>query len=159
MFMIPVVFALHSLGGQRSPGVSRATAAVGVLALSLIVLFLLLIFAQALWDVIYMVPQGVLGLWLIVVSQLVSSELPRSLTRLGTVAGVGLVLVAAFPIGFGIFVDPIGFHGPIPFDYVPHQAHMANVIVHIILLIGTFVGVTTYPIWATLLGRRLLRKS
>ena len=56
VLMIPAVFALHSLGRQHSPGVSRATAAVGVVALSLIVLFLLLIFVNVVWDVMYMVP-------------------------------------------------------------------------------------------------------
>lgn len=159
IFMIPVVLALHSLGRQRSPGVSRATVALSVAALSLVVLFLLLIFANVVWDVLYMIPQGLLGVWLIVVNRLLSSTFPRSLTRLGTVAGVGLVLVAAFPIGFGIFVDPIGFHGPVPFDFDPPQANTANAIVHMVLLVGSFMGVTTYPIWATLLGRKLLRKE
>lgn len=159
VFMIPVVFALHSLGLQHSPGVSRATAAVGVAALSLVVLCLLPGFVNVEWDAVYMIPQGVLGVWLIVVNRLVSSVLPRGLTRLGTVAGVGLVLVATFPIGFAIFVDPIGFHGLFTVDHRPIPANMANAIVHNILLIGTFMGVTTYPIWSMLVGRKLLRKS
>ncbi len=157
LFMIPVVFTLGGMGSQHSRGVSRATVAVGVAALSLIVLCLLLIFVNVISDEIYMVPQGVLGMWLIVVNRLVSSVLPRSLTRLGTVVGIGLVLVAAFPIGSVIFVDPR--IGPIPFDYQPPKGtDMANGILHIVLLIGSFMGVATYPIWATLLGRRLLRE-
>ncbi len=97
LFMIPVVFTLGAIGSQHSRGVSRATVAVGVAALSLIVLCLLLIFVNVIADTIYLVPQGVLGAWLIVVNRLLSSVLPRTLTWLGIVCGVGLVLVAAFP--------------------------------------------------------------
>jgi hypothetical protein len=156
VFLLPVVLAVKSLGHQQSASVGRATAAVGVAALSLVVLFLLLTFVKV-WDAMYMIPQGVLGVWLIVVNRQATGVFPRSLTRLGQVSGVGLLLVGAFPISYAIFVDPIGFHGPVPFDSVPPQAPTANAIVHIVLLIGTFMGVTTYPIWAALLGRRLLR--
>jgi hypothetical protein len=158
IFMVPVVFLFRPLDHLPSPGVSRATTMLGLLALSLIVLAVSLIFAHAVWDALYMIPQGLLGVWLIAVSQLGSTEMPRGLTRLGKVAGVGLVLVAAFPISYAIFVDPIGFHGPVPFDYVPPQATTANVIVHVVLLLGTVIGVAMYPIWSILFGRGLLRQ-
>lgn len=156
LFMIPVVFMLGEIANQHSRGISRANVAVGVSALSLIILCLLLTFANVLADDIYTVPQGMLGIWLIVISWRVSSVLSRSLTWLGTVIGVGLLLVAAFPIGFAIFVDPS--FGPWPFDYEPPKGtERANEILHNMFFIGSFMGVTTYPIWAVLVGRRLLR--
>lgn len=157
IFMIPVVFALRNLIGQPSSSTSRAIAVVGVTALLLVVLFLLLIFANLMWDALYMIPQGVFGVWLIVANRWLSSVLPRGLTRLGAVAGVGLVLVGTFPIGYSIFVDPNGLHGPIPFDSASPPPTMADTILHVVLLIGTLMGVATYPLWATLLGRRLRR--
>ena len=157
LFMIPVALALYRIGRQHSPGVSRGTVVVGVVALSLIVFCLLLIFINVLADEIYMIPQGVLGLWLILVSRSGSTVLSRSLRVLGTVVGIGLVLVAAFPIGSAIFVAPR--IGPIPFDYQPPKGtETADGILHIVLLIGSLMGVATYPIWATLVGRRLLRQ-
>ncbi len=159
LLMIPVVFALGAIGSQHSRGVSRATVAVGVAALSLIVLCLLLTFANVIADSIYMVPQGVLGIWLIVVNRLLPSVLPRSLRWLGIVCGVGLVLVAAFPIGYGMFVDSAIFHGPDTHAPEPPGTETANSIVHNVLSIGTFMGVTTYPIWAALVGCRLLRQK
>jgi hypothetical protein len=159
ILMIPVVFALYNLGRQRSEKVSRTAAALGLVALSLIIALLALTVAKAIWDVLYMIPQGLLGFWLIAVNRSTSPKSPRSLRILGTVSGVGLVLVAAFPIGYAIFVDPLGLHGPVPFDYVPPQAVIANATVHIVLVVGTFMGVATYPIWAALLGRKLLHMS
>ena len=156
LFMIPVAFGLHALARQRTLGMSRATLAVGVVALSGIVLLVSLIFVNVVWDVLYMIPQGILGVWLVVVNRLMSRVLPRGLTRLGTVAGLGLVLVGTFPLAFAIFVDPVGLHGPIPDDQ-PFPETTANGIIHIVLLIGTLMGVSTYPIWTILLGRRLLR--
>jgi len=91
-----------------------------------------------------------------VVNRRLSSVLPRSLTRFGTVVGFGLLLVGTFPLAYGIFVDPIGLRGPVPHDY-PNLETTANAITHIVLLVGTFMGVVTYPIWTILLGRQLLR--
>jgi hypothetical protein len=65
------------------------------------------------------------------------------------VAGVGLVLVSAFPIGYALFVDPAILHGPVADDDpTPPGTETANEIVHIALAIGTLIGCSTYPIWA-----------
>jgi hypothetical protein len=160
LLMIPVVLTLASIARQRSPSPTRATVPVGVSALLLVVLFLLLIFVKIVPDDLYMIPQGLLALWLIVENRRLSGVLPRGLARLGIVAGVGLLLVAIFPIGFTLFVDPTHLNGWTPFDYQPPPGtDTANATVHILLLIGTFMGVATYPIWTLLLGRRLLRES
>jgi hypothetical protein len=107
-----------------------------------------------------MIPLGLFGVWLIGENRNLSSFLPRSLTRLGTVAGVGLVFIGIFPIAFTLFVDRAHLLGWTPFDYQPPPGtDMANGLSHILLIIGTFTGLTTLPIWAALVGRRLLKAS
>jgi hypothetical protein len=156
VFLIPVAFVLHTLARQQFPGLSRATLAVGVVSLSLIVLCALLFIVNVVADDLYTVPQGVLGGWLMVVSRRLSTVLPRGLMRFGMVVGFGLLLVGTFPLAYGIFVDPIGLRGPVPPDY-PNPETPANTIIHLVFYIGTFLGVVTYPIWIILLGRQLLR--
>ena len=156
LFMIPVAFGLHTLARQRFPEVSRATLAVGVASLSFIALCALLFIVNVVADDLYLVPQGVLGVWLMVVNRRLSSVLPRGITRFGTVVGLGLLLVGIFPVAYAVFVDPIGLRGPVPPDY-PNPETTANTIIHIVFYIGTLMGVVTYPIWIMLLGRQLLR--
>jgi hypothetical protein len=154
--MIPVALAFH----RFSPGsISRKNATVGVSGLSVIVLCVFPIFFNVLSDSLYMVPQGVLGIWLVVLNLKTSNELSRGVRWLGMFAGVGLFLVSLFPITYAIFVDSTPLFHPVPFDFDPPQAPAANAIVHVVLLIGTFMGVTTYPIWSILVGRKLLRAS
>lgn len=156
LFMIQFAFGLHTLTSQRFPSVSRVTLAVGVVSLSSIVLCALLFLVNVVADDLYTVPQGVLGVWLMVVNQRLASVLRRGLTWFGTVAGFGLLLVGTFPLAYGIFVDPIGLHGPVPPDY-PNPETTANAIIHDVFYVGTVMGVWTYPLWTILLGRRLLR--
>lgn len=156
LFMIHVAFGLPTLASRRFPSVSRATLAVGVVSLSAIVLCALLFLVNVVADDLYTVPQGVLGVWLMVVSQRLASVLPRGLTWFGTVVGFGLLLVGTFPLAYASFVDPIGLHGPVPPDY-PNPETTANAIIHDVFFVGTVMGVWTYPIWTILLGGRLLR--
>ena len=158
LLMIPVVLTLHHIATQHSGGVGRATVAVGVTALSLMILLLLLGFVGVIADVMYMVPQGVLGVWVIVVGRLVPGVVPRGLRWLGFVSGIGLVLVATFPIAFALLVDPVILQIPVPkpLPKVPHNT--ANQLIHIVLKVGSFMGVLTFPIWSALVGRRLLRQ-
>jgi hypothetical protein len=75
---------------------------------------------------------------------------------LGIVAGIGLVLISMFPIGYALFVDSAILHGPISDDDpTPAGTDRANGIVHILLAIGTLVGCSTYPVWTALSGRWL----
>ena len=132
--------------------------AVGVASLCFIVLCLSLDLAGAIWNTWYMVPQGLLGVWLLLVARIAS--LSRGLTRLATVVGLGLILVGSFPLGFAVLVDPVVFHGP-PSAMGANLdgTEAANRIIHIVLLIGTLTGVSTYPIWSILLGRTLLQRG
>lgn len=157
LFMIPVAFALYTLARQKFPSVSRATLALGVASLSFIVLCELLWIVNVVADDLYTVPQGVLGVWLTVVNRRLSGVLPRGLARFGVVVGFGLLLVGTFPLAYAIFVDPIALHGPVPPDYPDPPFTTANTIIHGVFLVGTLLGVITYPIWTILLGHRLHR--
>ena len=82
--------------------------------------------------------------------------LGRGLRWLGMIAGFGMVLVGQFPISYVIFVEPVNYFVPIP-DDSPMVETTANNIIHLLLFIGTNIGVLPYPIWSMLVGRRLLR--
>lgn len=157
LLMIPVALALGRLSRQRPPAMSRATLAFGIVALSLTVFWLALIFIQLAWDAVYTVPQGLVGVWLMLVNWRLSGVLGRAVRWLGTIAGFGMVLVGQFPITYAIFVEPVNFFAPSP-DDASFVETTANSIIHLLLIIGSYFGVLPYPIWSMLVGRRLLRE-
>jgi hypothetical protein len=155
--LIPFTLALDAIARRHAPGSSRAKGIAAVTFLTLIVVLVSLSFVNVIADVLYMIPQGALGGWLIVVCRQTANGLPVGLRRLGIVAGVGLLLISIFPIGYSLFVDSAILHGPISDDDpTPPGTDRANGIVHIALAIGTLIGCSTYPIWTALAGRWLL---
>ena len=155
--LIPFVLALDAIVRQHSPGLSRGTVAAAVIFLVLIVVLMLLSFVNIIADVLYMIPQGALGVWLIVVCRQSANGLPSGLRTLGVVAGIGLMLISLFPIGYALFVDPAILHGPIADnDPTPPGTDRANSIVHMVLALGTLIGCSMYPLWSVLAGRWLL---
>lgn len=104
LLLIPVVFGFYKLSYQRSEGMSKAMLVTGVGTLSFTVLFLLLIFPKLLNDTLYMFPQGIFGVWLIIVSWRMQGILSKGLRWFGVVVGFGLALVGTFPLGMAIFV-------------------------------------------------------
>ena len=159
LLMIPVVFGLQSLSRKRPPGLSRTTLATGIGALSFVVLLLLLIFPKIVWDVLYMFPHGIFGGWLMLVNWRLAGLLPRWLRWFGLVVGFGLVLVGLFPVGYAVFVDPVCLRIPVVLDDFPTDFTPANALLHQLLLVGSYLGVATLPLWSALLGWRLLRTN
>jgi len=155
--LIPFVLALDAIARQRSPESTRLMVAAAIIFLILIVVLTLLSFVNAIADVLYMIPQGALGVWLIVVCRQNANGLPSGLRKLGVVAGIGLILISLFPIGYALFVDPAILHGPISDnDPTPPGTDRANNIVHMVLALGTLIGCSMYPLWSVLAGRWLL---
>ncbi|MDX2046629.1 MAG: hypothetical protein SFU87_07565 [Chitinophagaceae bacterium] len=110
-------------------------------------------------DEYYMIPQGMFGVWLIVINWQLTGILSRGIRWFGIIVGLGLALVGIFNIGYAILVDPIGLRipaAPIKELEIPVET-TANIILHNILIIGSFMGVLTLPIWTIILGRKLLR--
>ncbi|MCO5947361.1 hypothetical protein [Mucilaginibacter flavidus] len=160
LFLIPVVIALFKLIQARSSDLSRAMLNAGVGALCFTILFLLLIFPKIMADTLYMFPQGIFGIWLIIACWRLQRIIPQWFRWFGIIVGVGLALVGIFPIGYAIFVDSVILHIPAPSDAemnkIPTET-TANIVLHQFIYIGTFIGVLPLPIWTILTGIRLLR--
>ena len=158
--LIPFAFALDAIARRQTHGTSRVMVAAAVTFLILIVVLMVLSFANVVADVLYMIPQGAVGVWLITACLQHANGLPKGLRRLGIVAGVGLILISFFPIGYALFVDPAILHGPISDnDPAPPGTERANGIVHMVLAIGTLIGCSMYPLWSALAGRWLLLRE
>ena len=158
--LIPFALALDAVARRQSPGTSRVTVAAALTFFILIIVLMSLSFVKVVADVLYMIPQGAVGAWLIVVCRQPANGLPTGLRRLGFVAGAGLILISIFPIGYALFVDSAILHGPVSDeDPTPPGTERADGIVHIALAIGTLIGCSTYPIWTALTGRWLLSRK
>ena len=162
LFLIPVVFAFYKLIQEHSPNTLRAMLNVGVGTLCFTSLFLLLIFPRVLADVLYMFPQGIFGIWIMIACWRLKGLISKWLRWFGIIVGFGLTLVGTFPLGYAIFVDSIILQIPAPTDQVMQNIPTetaANILLHRVLWIGTFMGVLTLPIWTILIGVRLLREK
>lgn len=156
ILLVPVVFAVHKILQQRNPPGSRAILSVGIGALFFIVLMILLTFPKILVDDLYAIPQGVFGVWLIIVNWRMNGN--PLLKWLGIVAGLGLLLVATFPVGYAILVDPVYiFHIP-AIEATPHDTP-ANRLLHKIIWLGSLMYELPLPVWTMLFGIRLLREK
>ncbi|MDP9076502.1 MAG: hypothetical protein M3O71_03685 [Bacteroidota bacterium] len=160
LLLIPVVIALFKLIQENAPGISRTMLNAGVGAICFTVLFLLLIFPKILADTLYMFPQGIFGICLIVACWRLRGIIPQWLRWFGIIVGFGLSFVGIFPVGYAIFVDNVILHIPAPSDEVMDKIPAetpANILIHQFLYVGSFLGVLTLPIWTILIGVRLLR--
>lgn len=156
LLLLPVLAALSSIARPAARQAGRLSLRWGIGSVVLVCLGLALIFTKRVPDDLYMIPLGGFGLWLVTANRRLASALPRHLTRLGTVAGVGLALVGIFPLAFTLFVDHAHLLGWTPYDYQPPAGtDLANGISHVVLVLGTFTGVATFPVWAILVGLRL----
>ena len=162
LLMIPVVYGLQNLMQQKVPGIGKSLLIIGVGAILLVVVLLLLVFPKIVADVLYMFPQGIFGVWLIIVNWRLSGLLPKATRWFGMIVGFGLALVGIFPPGYALFVDPILLQIPAASEEAVAKIPIdtpANTLLHQILFIGTFRGVITFPVWEVLLGARLLRRN
>jgi hypothetical protein len=158
--LMPFALALGAIAHQQSPGSSRMIGTAAVTSLGLVAVLVLLGFVKVVADVLYMIPQGAVGGWLIAVCLQKANGLPKGLRILGIVAGVGLILISLFPIGYSLFVDPAMLRGPISDDApTPPGTHRANGIVHMVLAAGTLVGCSMYPLWSALAGHWMLSRE
>jgi hypothetical protein len=126
----------------------------------LIVLVLLLRFANVTSDMLYMLPQGLVGVWLVVVNWRPAAPLSKGLARAGKIAGLGLSVIGVGFLIYAVLVAPIVFERPLTNAEADAQTWtLPNVIAHVCLALGMLIGRAVYPVWTLLLGRRLLRQS
>jgi hypothetical protein len=148
MLMIPVAIWLHRNGGRRSPGFDRSVMILGVVALGGVgLLRLAALVDAAVSDILFMVPTGLVGVWLVAVNWDNPRALPAWMRILGGIAGIclfGVGLNFLFNGGLAVFSKgPLAYENDVDF--------------HIGLGLTGFPGFTLFPIWSVLLGLRLLR--
>ena len=155
--MIPAVLFLSPLAGADHGKTGRLTA-LGLIGETTVALSLLLTFVSNASDMLYMMPQGLVGLWLILVSFGTRHTL-RGTAWIGIVAGTGLVIIALSSIGIAVAIGPVAAvlkpAAAPPVDPAAISG-ATNRVAHLALAAGTLLGRTLYPLWAISLGIRLL---
>lgn len=159
LLLVPAIFGLQTLSQEFPPALGKAVLRTGVWILIFVVVFILLGIGQKIVsNMHYMFPQGLFGLWLVVVNWRLSGSLPAWLRWFGIILGLGLVLTGVSFVGI-CFVYPDMLAIPaVAMETVKHVDSLANTFFHQLLYISSFIGVATLPIWTILTGFRLLRK-
>jgi hypothetical protein len=159
LLLISVVFGLRTLSRQGQRSLSNATFTWGVGAAIFVVFLVLLgVGDKIVSNGFYMFPQGIFGIWLIVVNWQLSGSLPGWLRWIGMMVGVGLVLVGICFVGL-CFVYPSQLAIPHPpQESIREVNSVANTFFHQLLFYASFMGVATLPIWSILTGFQLLKK-
>jgi len=158
--MIAPVYALAARvdsGGRPS---ASALARLGATAFGLLALCLALIFITRASDMLYMLPQGIAGAWLLMLNRRHPAGFGKALRVFGIVSGAGLFVVGISAIGVGAALGPgmLAIVGPIPtrVDAAAEQGTL-NIVSHVFMMAGTLAGVLTFPAWCILAGRSLGR--
>lgn len=162
LLMVRAVFALDAIITSGTAGQRCVLAKFGATAFGLAALSLILVFLTKASDMLYMMPQGAAGLWLVRINRLGAIGLGRGLRALGVVSGIGLLAVGISDIGVVVALGPkmMSIIGPIPtkVDAAAEQSTL-NIVSHIFMMLGTIFGVLTFPVWSILAGRKLLTNA
>lgn len=158
LMMIPVTLGLFQAGRNLNRNGDTLTASIGLLGQITLVLAAGLLFTGTVSDMLYMAPIGLVGVWLLLISRKTDETSTRTIVWTGRVAGVGLVLVGAGFVIYGALVAPAVFMRPLSNAEIDAQSLTTpNLIAHVCMALGTLLGRLIYPIWAIILGRRMVR--
>jgi hypothetical protein len=161
LLLIPVVLAFHKMSQQRLSGITQTSLTTSIVTICLVVLCLLLILPKIVSEILYMLPQGIFGVWLIFICFRMKGILSKGLRRFGMIVGLGLTLVGFFFVGYIILVSTIPLRIPAPSleeaSKIPITS--ANSYLHYFLDIGSLLGVLTLPFWTILIGFKVFRKK
>lgn len=160
LLLIAAVIGLRTLSRQSSPGIGKAFFATGKWALIFVVILVLLgIGEKIVSNGHYMFPQGIFGIWLIIVNWRFSGSLPWWLRWFGMIAGLGLVLTGVSFVGL-CFIYPSTLAIPPGTPETVKEVNSAfNTFIHQLILISSFMGVATLPLWTILTGFQLLKQA
>jgi hypothetical protein len=160
LLLFPGVIAVRGLMIQRQAPKTQIAFLLGIIGLLLVSLSLAMIFTGITSDMLYMAPQGLVGMWLLFANFALHESLPRAVTRIGLIAGAGLLIVACGFAVYALLVEPRILAGPLSNAEIDVTAWTpANIGAHIALALGTLIGRSTYPLWTLMLGRELLRRA
>jgi hypothetical protein len=148
LLMIPVAIWLYRIGEWRWRGLGRSWMILGVVALGGVgLLRLVAAVDSAVSDILFMIPMGLVGVWLAAVNWNNPQTLPGWMRILGGIAGICL-----FGVGLNFFFNG----GLVVFSKGP-MAYGDDVNFHIGLGLSGLPGFTLFPIWCMLLGLRFSR--
>lgn len=157
LLLVPVVSGMHYLLRENNRSTKPITLIIGIAAALATSLCLLLIFAKFVSDIFYMIPQGLFGIWMIVINWRRNKFISNALRIFGIIVGIGLLITGLFPTGFALFISMDAVRIPaVPMKEFPQT--QANNILHILLFAGFFTGVLMLPPWTMILGKTLLKK-
>ena len=160
LLLIPAVFGLRTLSRQSPPGLGNAAFATGKWAAIFVVLLVWLgVGDRIVSNGLFMIPQGIFGIWLIVVNWRLSRSLPKWLRWFGMIVGLGLALGGTCFVGI-CFIYPSQLYIPHPpMESIKEVNSAANTFWHLILIkFASPMGTATLPIWTILTGFQLLKK-
>lgn len=150
LLMIPVTVWLYDVRGRRSSGSGRAVAILGIVALGgLALLRCAALLDPKVSDILFMIPTGLVGVWLALVVWENRRAMPRWLRILGAVAAICLL-----GVGLNFFLNG----GLVVFSKGP-MAYGDDVNFHIGLGLSGLPGFTLFPLWCILLGVQFRKAS
>ena len=154
VLLIPYALLLSRISVPGAAPLRLTAASLAVTSLLAIALLQALRFVDIGPDTLYMLPQGLLGVWLIMMSRRMRGHISGVVSRIGVLAGVGLLMIAASLLSIILYFGVGALSGPIrnPGPY----AQAVNRIAHYNLRIGTYLGRLGLPIWVLWVGRRRL---
>ena len=156
LLMLPLAFGLVSVLRGKPATFSDPLVVLGLIAFGTLCISSALIFSGTVSDMFYMLPQGLVGLWVVWISGRTSVSLGRDVLWLGRISGVGLILIGLGFVIYGVFVAPRIFVGPLSNAEIDAQTWTtANILAHMLMGAGTLLGRALNPFWLLLLGRRL----
>ena len=159
LFLIPAVFGLRTISHQSPPELGKAAFATGKWAAIFVVLLVWLgIGDKIVSNGLFMIPQGIFGIWLIIVNWRLSRSLPRWLRWFGMIVGLGLALIGTCFVGL-CFIYPSQLYIPHPpTESIKEVNSVANTFWHQLLINYASPMANTLPIWTILTGFQLLKK-
>ena len=156
LLMLPLAFGLVSVLRGKPATFSDPLVVLGLIAFGTLCISSALIFSGTVSDMFYMLPQGLVGLWVVWISGRTSVSLGRDVLWLGRISGFGLILIGLGFVIYGVFVAPRIFVGPLSNAEIDAQTWTtANILAHMLMAAGTLLGRALNPFWLLLLGRRL----
>ena len=162
LLLVPAALVIRPQGQVVGPFWRSPMAFTGVTSNLLLALSLVLVFATQASDMLYMLPQAFVGVWIISACRAQPPGLGKALRGFGWVVGIGLILVGIGDLGIAVALGPsvMAIIGPVPTQVDPVGVRSAlNGWSHVVLDVGSVLGVLTLPIWSIIAGIGLVRAN
>ena len=160
LLLVPAALVIGRKDADATTVWQSPIAVMGVLANLLLALSLVLVFVTQASDMLYMLPQAFVGVWIILVCRAGPAGIGKPLRIFGWIVGIGLIIVGLADVGIIMALGPsmMAIVGPVPAQVDPVGVTGAlNEWSHVALSVGSVLGVITLPFWSMLAGRGIVR--